>query len=223
MFTALIASDVVRTVTLYLIFRFDTYAVYFYSYWGLAFLDLLLQFFVVYEMASNVFQPLGTWSLDVRRGMFWLICGSVAVAIAFTWFVPVMTSDWRQALVNRGDFFSAVLMTELFVGMIALSTTVGLPWRTHTARISQGLGIYSAACILVETSERCIASTSQVWILTLTHLRMGIYLLCVAYWIVMLWRDEPATKALPDEIRRQLYSLHSQIALHLSMIRGIKS
>lgn len=47
-------------------------------------------------------------------------------------------------------------MSELFVGMLSLSVTVGLPWKSHTTRIACGLGIYSGICVLIETTKSVV-------------------------------------------------------------------
>jgi len=212
-FTILIAANVIRTIALYLTFRLGSRFAYFYAYWALAIGDVVLQLLVVREMAAKVFRPLGKWATDVKCGLLWLICGSIAIAVGLTWLGPVHGSDWREMFVNRGSFFTAILMSELFVGMVALSVTVGLPWKSHTTRIAHGLGIYSVVCLLIETTKTSFATPDPQTVALLTHLRMGIYLLCVTYWIVMLWWEEPATKPLPNEVRERLYRLQSHYHL----------
>lgn len=219
-FTTLIVVNILRSLVLYCTLRFGTAREYFYTYWSLAIVDVGLQLGVVYEMASQVFRPLGTWAKDVQNGLYILILISVAIAIGLTLLAAPAAHDWRQVLVIRGSFFSATLMSELFVGMIGLSTTVGLPWKNHTARISQGLGIYSIVCILVEAFDSYFgSSTGAPLALLLTHFRMVIYLACIVFWIAMLWRNEPVADPLPDDFRSRLSSLRSEIARDLTRIR----
>lgn len=225
-FTALIAASVVRTVVLYFLLRAVSgrsgysYS-YFYTYWTFALLDVALQLAVIYEMASHIFRPLGVWVADVRNGFFWLICVSILIALGLTWIVPSGLQSWRQLLVIRGSFFSSALMGELFVGMIALSVTIGLPWRTHVARITQGLGIYSLVCLLEEAGDSYFGLANGTTIsMVLTHVRMGVYLMCLVYWIVTLWQDEPAPRQLPDELRRHISLLRMQTAYDLQRFRG---
>src|ERR1700691_980930 len=207
-FTTLIASNVLRTATLYLIIHHGTKHEYFYTYWSLAAVDMTLQFCVVYEMASHVFRPLGGWAPDVRKSIVWLLIGSITIASALTCLAKPDTQIWVRSIVIRGNFFSSALMSELFVGMIALSVTVGLPWKTHVARISQGLGIYSIIGVLTEAGHNYfgVNRNTQMYT-TLSHFRMSAYLCCVAFWIVMLSKDARQTRKLPESLRGQLILL----------------
>jgi hypothetical protein len=220
-FTTLITVNIIRTIALYSTFCLGTRHAYFVTYWSLAILDVALQLAVVYELASHVFRPLGKWALDVRRGFLWLISGSIAVASLLTWMAAPAAPTWKEVVVIRGSFFSAALMSELFVGMIAFSVIAGLPWKTHVARISQGLGAYSIVCILVEAghSYSIIVPGSTTYVM-LSHIRMAVYLVCIAYWIVMLWRNAPRPKELPDKMHRQLSLLQSRVAYDLYRIRS---
>ena len=220
-FTALIGVNVLRSVVLYCTLRLGTPYEYFYTYWSLAIVDVGMQLAVVYELASQVFRPLGTWAKDVQNSLLLLILFSVLVAVALTLLAAPPAHDWRQIVVIRGSFFSATLMSELFVGMIALSTTVGLPWKSYTARISQGLGIYSIVCILVEASHSYFGSAAGTALaLSLTRLRMCIYIACIGFWVVMLWRNETVAEPLPDDVRLRLALLRSELARDLPGIRA---
>ena len=219
-FTALIAISVVRTLVLYFTLHQESKYSYFLAYWWFAIGDLALQLAVVYEMASHVFRPLGVWAPDVRRSSFWIVCCSVAIAAGLTWLAAPPASNWRQQLVSEGNFFSSALMGELFVAMIALSATVGLPWRTHVARISQGLGFYSLVGILIAAGQSYFGAAHRMPERILSHIRMATYLSCVVYWIVTLWRDEPQTKPLPTELRTRLALLQGRVAYDLHAVRS---
>jgi hypothetical protein len=218
-FTALIASNVLRTAALYLIIHHGTKHEYFYTYWSLAAVDMTLQFCVVYEMASHVFRPLGGWAPDVRKSFAWLIFGSIAIASALTCLAKPDTQIWARSIVIRGNFFSSALMSELFVGMIALSVTVGLPWKTHVARISQGLGIYSIIGVLTEAGHNQFGTHSHIFA-TLSHLRIATYLICIWYWNIMLWRNAPAPRELPEEMRIQLFTLQRTVEYDLRKFKN---
>jgi hypothetical protein len=225
LFTAFLCASVLKTVVLYLIYpnsnrRSYSYA-YFYTYWGFAALDLFLELGVVYEIASYVFRPLGGWAVDVRRRLVGLIALSVCVAMALAWLSSPRAYEWREALVMRGSLFSAALFAEVFVGMTALSVTAGLPWRTHAARIAQGFGIYSIFCIVVEAGNSYFGlANGTTASMTMTRARMMLYLFCLVYWIVTLWRAEPQRERLPDEIESYLALLRGQTAASLETLRG---
>ena len=48
---------------------------------------------------------------------------------------------------------------------------------------------------------------------------MSAYLACVVYWIVMLSRNAPEPRDLPDNLRRQLIRLQNVVDSHLENIR----
>lgn len=222
-FSALILSSVVRTAVLYSVYQTRTVKTYFLWYWSMAILDTALQFCVVYEVASIVFRPAGPWARDVLRGWLWLISGAVLVASVLTWLAAPVASSWQGILTVKGSFFSSVLMSQLFVGMVSLSITAGLPWKTHAARIAQGLGTYSLLDILIEAAHTLFGRgyTSHADA-TLSHVRMAVYLGCLLYWIVTLWQDAPESRALPIWMGGILPQLQNQAAADLALVRKVE-
>jgi hypothetical protein len=219
-FTTLIAVDLCRSFALFSISIHWIKASYFYTFWSFGFLDTTLQLFVVYEMYSHTFRPLGAWARDVRGALRWLLVLTISVAAALTWMAAPPARVWMQVIVIKGNFFSAVCMSELFVGMIALSVKAGLPWKTHVARISQGLGTYSIVDVLIEAGHNYFGVSGNEHAYTaLSHFRMGTYLCCVVYWIVTLWRNAPEPKELPKSMRGQLIQLQSMMDSDMERFR----
>jgi hypothetical protein len=221
LFTAFIASNIVRTLTLFLVQRYGTRASYFYTYWSLAIVDGLLQLGVVYELASRTFRPLGAWAKDIRQSFAWIIGWSIVTAAALTWLANPSTRLRIQSVMIRANFFSSALMSELFVGMIVLSVTVGLPWKTHAAKIAQGLGVYSVIEVIVESARSYfgLAKDTRAYDF-LAHMRMVIYLSCLAYWIVMLWRDAPQSRKVSEQMHDELLALQGRVEHHLDGLRS---
>jgi hypothetical protein len=223
LFTTLIATNLFRTVTLYFVFRHEAFATYFYTFWSLGVLDAGLQLSVVYEMFSHIFRPSGHWSSDVKRSIVWLACGSVAIAFGLTLLASPPTNLWIEALVIKGSFLSSVLMSGLFVGMLSLSVMVGLPLKTHVARISAGLGVYSMTDVIVEAGHSYFAEGHGILSYsTLSHVRISLYSCCLLYWIIMLWRDAPPMRELPDGLKQQLFSLQNTLEYDLRKFRSGK-
>ena len=219
-FSAFILSNIVRTVALYFVLQHGSKARYFYTFWSLGLLDTGLQLAVIYEMYSRTFRPLGQWARDIRGALSWLLVATVAVAAGLTWLAVPPVRLWMQAVVIKSNFFSSVCLSELFVGMVVLSVKSGLPWKSHVARISQGLGVYSSIDLLIETGHSYFGAgrNTQVYAV-LSHFRMTAYLVCVAYWIVMLWRNAPEPRNLPDSLRGQLIRLQHLVDSDLDNIR----
>ncbi|HEY2467780.1 MAG TPA: hypothetical protein VGI45_08050 [Terracidiphilus sp.] len=217
-FTAFILANILRTAILYIVGHYGTKHIYFYTFWSFGVLDTMLQLAVVYEMYSLTFRPLGTWASDVQDAFRWLAVLTIAVAAGLTWLAAPHARLWVQVVVIRGNFFSSVCMSELFVGMIALSAKAGLPWKTHVARISQGLGIYSVIDVLIEAAHSYFGVIRNVQTYTtLSHVRMCAYLFCVAYWTIVLWRNAPAARRMPEHLLRQL--IHLQVAVDSDLER----
>jgi len=222
-FTAFTFANVVRTAALYLVQIYGTRFSYFFTYWSLAVLDTVLQLSVVYEMYSLTFRPLGRWAKDLHGAFVWLVTGSIAIAAGLTWLATPNAPLWMQVVMIKGSFFASACMSELFVGMVVLAVKSGLPWKTHVARISQGFGLYSIVDVLIEAGHSYfgLEHNSQAYT-TLSHFRMTAYLLCVSWWIVMLWRNAPESRRLPDNMRGQLIQLQNMVYSDLEKIRARK-
>jgi len=219
-FTALITLGVVQTIILYLVRAYGANSTYSIAYWSLTVFDTMLQLCVVYEVASRVFRPLDVWAQDLRQSFAWLVGFSVSVALALAWMESPPAHTWMGAFIARGNLFGAALMSELFVAMMALSVTARFPWRTHVAQIAQGFGVYSLLSVLIETGHSYpgIGSNVQSSIL-LSYVRMVVYLACVSYWIVALWRDERPGRAMPPELRQKMFTLQSRLTYDLQQLR----
>jgi len=220
-FTLLITIYVIRTIILYFVVLAGSKHAYLIAYLWLGSLDLILQLCVVYEMASHVFRPLGHWAPDARGGLAWIVLISIAIAAVLTWLsaIPPDHSPLLTILVH-GNFFSSVLMTELFAGMMALSVTIRLPWRTYAARITQGLGFYSFVWILIAAGQSYLGIEHNIRISAdLTYFRMLTYLICASYWIITLWVDAPVPKALPKEMEQHLLVLQRQVEAYVRRLR----
>jgi hypothetical protein len=217
-FTTLISANIVRTIVLFLTMRYGSKDEYFYLYWTLAFVDLALQLAIAYEISTHVFQPLGAWAPDVRKSFIALTATSVVLAAALACLAAPPAKTLRLALVIRGDLFASALMSEIFVAMIALSVTLGLPWRTHVARIAQGLGLYSLYGILTDAAHALFPADNIHR--TLSESQIGLYLICLTYWSVTLAMEEPAPRKLPAELHEELRALQERVSL---VLRGLRT
>jgi hypothetical protein len=221
LFTTLIAEETVATAVKYVVFLHFSFGAYQYCYWSLGILDEVLQLLVLYEIAVHVFCPTGVWARDVRRTILGLAGASVIVALLLTWLANPVAPLPIQVFILRSSFFSAALMSELFVGMVVLSGTVGLPWKTHAARIAHGLGAYSIVCVGLGIINNFVGLSRGIHVFTqLSHLRSVVWMICEGYWIVTLWADAPAPRELPEAMRLQIYTLQTQVENDLIRIRA---
>jgi hypothetical protein len=219
-FTGLIAANVIRTTILYFVLRGGRRETYFYTYWTFAMLDVALELCVLYEIASHVFRPLGYWARDARRSSILLLAGSLLAAAGLTWLASPRTLFWQQTVVIRGALFSSALMSEIFVGTVVLSVSIGLPWKTHVMQIAQGFGVYSIIEIVIEgiSSLQGVAHGTAIYS-DLSHVRMAVYLVVLVYWGVGLWKDEPSLAPIPAELQTRLIALQLRTSLELASLR----
>lgn len=219
-FTALVLMNVVRTIVLYLVLGHGSKEQYFYTYWSFATLDVALQLVLAFELGAHVFRPLGAWAPDVRQSFLGLAGASLLIALGLTWLSAPPTRTVRLAVVLRGDFFSSVLMSELFVSMIAVSVTFGLPWRTHVASVAQGTGIYAFTGLLTDTARTYFGTGHGADSFELiSRLQGGLYLICLSYWTITLAQDEPKPRKLPEELHNELLALQTRALFLLRSIR----
>jgi hypothetical protein len=220
-FTTLILTNILRTITLYVVVRQGTKDSYFYTYWSLAVLDTILQLCIAYEMASHVFRPLGVWTSDVRKTFSWPLGLSVILACGLSWLASPPTRSVTQAFMIKTNFFVAAWMSELFVGMVALSARLKRPWNTHVAAISKGFGVYSLVDVVIETGHTYFGVRESVQSYTAwSHVRIAVYLGCLLYWIVALWRNAPPSLQLPEKMRAQLFTLQRSLEYDLQSLRS---
>lgn len=220
-FTTFIAFNIVRAVVLYPIAIHGTKHSYFVGFFAFAVVDFALQFAITYELASHVFRPMGTWAPDVRRAFLILTVASIVVAAALACIPSPPEKTLLGTLLDRGNLFSSALQCELFIVMIALSATARLPWKTHVARIAQGLGFYSLIGLLLDAGANVLVRASAPF-LALGTIRNATYLLCASYWVVMLWKNAPAPQELPEETRMQLFTLQRRVEYDLRRLRALK-
>ncbi|MFT4112315.1 hypothetical protein [Silvibacterium sp.] len=219
LFTAFVGSALIRTIALFEIQRHGTKADYFYSYWSLAVVDAVLQAAVVFEIAYHVFRPGGRWATDVRRDLTYWVAASILSAGVLTLLAAPSTSLAIQRVMIEGNFFTSVLMSELLAGMIFLSLKTGLPLRTHAARISEGFGLYSFVEVIIETAHTYFGlSHGDHAYVVLSHIRMAAYLVCLTFWIFILWMNVPVSMTGNGELDSQLRRIREIADRDLSVI-----
>lgn len=212
-FAALISLDVVRTIVLFLIERSGAKAAYFYTYWALALADVLLQLFVLYRIASHVFRPIGKWARGTVSGLIVLVLVSLETATFLTCIPHPAAVLPLQVVLLKGNFFSALLLSELSVGIFALSVRAGLSWATHMARIMQGFIAYLLCTLALETARTYFGVTQDSRVYdNLSHVRIVVYVLCMAYWVVTLWWNEPPPREMTGVMRQQVSAIHHALA-----------
>ena len=221
LFTFYVASNFAEDVILYFVNWRGSRAAYFDVYWALKVVEVAAQFGALYEVAGIVFRPMGVWAPDIRKRFALLASGSLVVAAALTGLASPPTDRFIQAVLIKGSFFVACLMSELFVVTTTLSTRIGLAWRNHVSAISQGLGVYSIITVIVEgTNSYLGAQGGAAGYTALERVRVTTYFFCICYWIVSLYRDEPVRREITAEMRAKLFTLQRDLTYDLGQIRS---
>jgi len=220
-FTVYVVEQIVDLIALYVVTRHASLTVYRYFYWSTNWLEQILQVCVFYEIAVHVFCPVGVWARDVRRTFVGLIVLSLVVASLLSWLAHPTAPYLFVTFYLRTSFFSAALLSELFVGMAMLSATAGLLWKTHVARIAQGLGIYSIVRLAAGIIQNAAGIHPGWHVYTISsHTSDMTYIICAFYWVVTLYAEAPAPRELPEEMRMQIYTLQRQVENDLTRIRA---
>ena len=222
-FTSLIAFTVIRTILLFSIaLNFPIISKpYFRTYWSLRYVGDVIQLVVFYGLARQVFCPTGVWARDIRRAFQWLVAASVFLALGLTFLASPSSVYWYQTYILRGDFFISVLMSELFVGMMVLASTAGLPWKTHVARIAQGFGAGALISVVLQGANNYFGLGHGHHAFLLIEKAEDFSTLgFLGFWIVALWRDAPAPRELPDAMLMQIYTLQRRVESDLGKIRN---
>jgi hypothetical protein len=221
LFTTLIAEELLSGAVGNFVRLHFSLNVYKYTYWSLGILDETLQILVLYEIAVHVFCPTGVWARDIRRTFVGMSAISIVVAFLLAWLAQPAAKYPMATFIQRSNFFSAVLISELFVGMVVLASTVGLPWKTHAARIAQGLGVYSLLCVAIDIVTNYVGVADMVHVhLHLSQLISLTWIGCEVYWGVTLWAEAPAPRELPEAMRIQIYTLNRWVENDLIRIRA---
>lgn len=219
-FTSWIGLSVVRTITLFFV-RPMGHLPYYYSYWAFAFVDMGLQLVIFYEAAVHIFRPGPKWPEDIRWAFLWIVTFALLIGVGLTWLGAPASDDLWDRVTLRGNFLSSVLMSELFIAMIGLSVKLGLPWKTHVARIVQGLGslsLFGIASSALQSYFGFAQGAKAYW--TIQHAQSGAYIICLGFWVVTFFMEAPEPKTLPEDMHCQLVLVQQRASLLLGRLSG---
>lgn len=213
--TGYMAFELVSTIVLYSIYRYGSFRAYNWAYWCFAFLDFVLQLGLMFEITRVVLKPTGTWVSDAK-GIF-TILGIIAVSLAtgVALMVRPALSTGLQCWAVRGELFTSMIICEVFLMVMIVSSHLGLFWRNHVMGFGQGLSIWALVALLVDTAHSFL---SMHYYTTLEHVRIFSYLAALVYWIITFWREEPERRELTPEMQAYLAGLHQTVQDELSKV-----
>ncbi|MGA7155269.1 MAG: hypothetical protein WBY53_00385 [Acidobacteriaceae bacterium] len=174
--------------------------------------DTFLQFGLIWEVASKVFRRRGAWVRDIRGQLISWTLASVAVATYLAFLNKPSGNGLFQSAVLLANFFPAVLISELFVVMLAVSSDAGLDWRDHVASIAIGLAAFNFPAVVLETISSLHGFDANGYLdVRLQTARKLLYLACVVFWGYALWRPEPASRTMSPRMEGQVLALQDAL------------
>lgn len=208
-FTGWILFGIIYTITLFVAFRVGSKGSYRVLYWTGAFLDLLLQLAVVFEIATYVFRRGDRWVEGAgRRFALMSLFGPVVAGIMAWQMTPAATSA-LDAWDSRASLFTTVVLCVLFSSVMVVSQQVGVGWRNLVLREGYGLIGIAIVAFITDTLHaywRTIEHFSQ-----LEHLRMVAYLGVLAYWTVVFWLPERVMEPLDGSADKRMEALRRKL------------
>lgn len=211
-FSGFIGFSAIRTILLFLLWRFSSAASYVNVYWALVGLDTVLQFGLIWEIARTVFRKRNIWADNVRRQLMTLCLVSLIGAIWLAHLQQTRGFGPFQTAVLKTNYCAAVLMSALFAGMIVLSSKACVNWNSHIASIATGMAVYTFSAILIEAVDNLSGFGGRNTLFAALQMtRKLLYLACVIYWSYSLSRTEPAQRTMSPRMEGQISALRDAV------------
>lgn len=201
-FTAWTAWAVVSTVGLFFGRAHGNRQLYATLYWTAAFVELVLELAVVFELAAVVFRRRGTWIANSRKRLASRAGASVVVAVVLAVGITPAAISARDALYCRISLFETVLFTGLFFALMTVSQQLGVSWRDLVIREGAGFLLLNLCSFLTDTLHAYWRTAGMFG--DLEHLRMSIYLAVLLYWIIVFWLPARSSAPLGPKERSRL-------------------
>ena len=217
-FSLFVASEVFRTVLLFLVFRYGTKHGYFLAYWITGFANYLFQVALIVEIGMNVLRPTGRWVLEARKSF--LIFGAVGLVVAglMAFEMGPSQSKGLDLWDTRVTVFTALMTCGLFLAMLMAANRLGLLWRNQVFAIGQGLFLWSFISLLGDVGHAALGWNRDF--IVLDHILMFTYLVVLVYWSVTFWLPEKERAELSPEIRAYVLAAHARLEYdHISADR----
>ena len=215
-FTSLILFQAVVTVVLFAISQYGAKGAYGRAYWTTAVIDFGFQLGLLYEMASIVLRPTGTWVRDARNSFLLWSGFAVVVALSASVAISPPASSTLSKLQVRGVIFTSLLVCEIFLAMIAAANRLGLQWRSHVMALGQGLTMWAMSALISDAAHIALGWDRNSSVLD--YIRMAFYLGALVLWIVAFWLPERERAPLSPDMNNYLVALHGRVQYDLDRI-----
>lgn len=208
-FAGWISFSILTTATLYLGRQYGSAGLYKGLYWGSAFLDVALQLAVIMEIAGFVFRREKGWVGDTRKKLGGSAVVITAVALLLALSITPAASSARDALYSRASLFVTILVTGLFMAVMAVSQQAGVSWRSIVIREGLGFLILNLTSFITDTLHAYWRTAEHFG--DLEYVRISFYIGTLAYWVVVFWLPEKAPTVLDEKTRNALQDFRSEL------------
>jgi hypothetical protein len=164
---------------------------------------------VIWEIASIVMRPTGSWVRDARRQFILWGTAGILLAAVLPWLVAPPAASLLGRLEMRGDLFTSLVVCELIAVLTRTSRSLGLGWRNHVMALGNGWTAWAVTAILVDGLHGYFGA--EHYFTALEHVRMFVYLAALGYWAVQFWLEEPARQPISPELSAYIQNLHLRI------------
>ena len=218
-FTAAIAVSAVHLIADHLLNgKLTTVAFYWQSYVAIL-VEAILGILVLIELARRVFSNYKSGLILNFKGWLGWTLVTVCIAIGAVWLWgpwptwKALSQEPKELplllvvlCAMKGQHFLALLTVEVGLLLRIFGKRFGSGWKSHAQQIMLGLSTYALAFLAVQATtdiiKHTVHLTSREQYEHIVHLfknldngRFALWLLVLLWWIVWLWRDDPADPA----------------------------
>jgi hypothetical protein len=187
-FTILLGQDMIQSIVLYLIHKYGSDHTYFYTYWAMEWIDAVLRLFVLWEIARETARYTKDDARQVHKSLLRTGVILLPIAAILMWRSLPAQHDLVENLAIKSGVFTGVLVGVLVIMQVIGAWCCGVRLRVHTMALSIGLCFYYAAKLVVYLIV--MTDDGGLW-LSLERWLKPIYILCLFFWSIVLWFDQP--------------------------------
>lgn len=174
-------------------------ALYFYTYWITAAVDVLFKLAVLIELFHNVMQTELCERIIVRR-FYALVVVLAAVSFALAFAFPSHYPVRLMAVINTADAGASLMLCLIFIAILIAARRERVYWLNRSLGIGYGLLLYLPLRALIDVIEM---PARRALITRLNYAEMFAFLGTVLIWITFFVRPEIQPVQVPAAVLEQ--------------------
>ena len=171
----------------------------------------VMQLLVIAEIARLVLRGVGAWRAEVLRRLYPAVAVFIIVTVGI---IMLLKTDLHGLILfdYRAETFTDFVTCGSVISLMLAANAVGVGWSSHVIAVGQGLMLLDLGTATIEALPSFIGFQHP----SLYYVRVVTYLVVVVYWIISLWRDEPALRPPSEYLKRCIGSLHTRVQADLA-------